>query len=124
MSNSTVPPGCNTIEESIGFHEEPKTGTFSTPPPFCRAQNRDYSLNSTSQAELPSVVTAGARPDGPYGPPQREASAARPSRGGALRALGVALLACAVLLTGLLAAGSASAQATVPSAPTNLTTFN
>ena len=35
---------------------------------------------------------------------------ARPSRGGALRVLGVAFLASAVLLTGLLAAGSASAQ--------------
>ena len=34
------------------------------------------------------------------------------SRRGALRALGVAVLACAVLLTGLLAAGSASAQTT------------
>ena len=42
--------------------------------------------------------------------PARETSATRPSRGGALRALGVAVLASAVLLTGLLAAGSASAQ--------------
>ena len=118
MSNSTVPPGCNTIEESIGFHEEPKTETFSTPPPFCRAQNRDYSLNSTSQAELPSVAPAGGRPDGSSGPPPRKASATRPLRGGALRALGVAVLACAVLLTGLLAAGSASAQTSDITTPT------
>ena len=39
MFNSTVSPDCDTIEESIGFHEEPRTGTFITPPPvlFIRA---------------------------------------------------------------------------------------
>ena len=42
----------------------------------------------------------------------RGAFPGRNMRGGALRALGVAVLACAVLLTGLLAAGSASAQTT------------
>ena len=53
---------------------------------------------------------AGAWPSGLSGRPPREASAARPSRGGTLRALGGAVLACTVLLTGLLAAGGASAQ--------------
>ena len=70
---------------------------------------------------LPTDPPAGAQPAGPSGRPQREASAARPSRGGALRALGAAVLAAAVLLTGLLAAGGASAQTMVPLAPANLT---
>ena len=58
------------------------------------------------------AAPAEASPAGPSGRPPREASAARPSRGGALRARGAAVLAAAVLLTGLLAAGGASAQTT------------
>ena len=48
----------------------------------------------------------GAPPAGLSGRPPRERSAARPSRGGAV-------LACAVLLTGLFAANSASAQTVI-----------
>ena len=72
-------------------------------------------------AAILHAAPAGAQPAGPSGRPQREASAARPSRGGALRALGAAVLAAAVLLTGLLAAGGASAQTMVPLAPANFT---
>ena len=53
---------------------------------------------------------AGAQPSGLSGRPPCEIPATRPSRGGTLRALGVAPLGCAVLLTGLLAAAGASAQ--------------
>ena len=56
---------------------------------------------------------AGARPVGPAGRPSREASATRSSHSGALRALGVAVLAAGVLLTGLLGPAPASAQAPV-----------
>ena len=56
---------------------------------------------------------AGARPAGPAGRPSREASATRSSHSGALRALGVAVLAAGVLLTGLLGPAPASAQAPV-----------
>ena len=63
-------------------------------------------------AAIRDAAAAGARPAGPSGRPPREPSAARPSRGGALRALGVAVLASAVLLTGLLGAGGAFAQTT------------
>ena len=63
-------------------------------------------------AAILDVAPAGARPSGPSGRPPRELSTPRPSRGGALRALGVAVLASAVLLTGLLSGGSASAQTT------------
>ena len=59
------------------------------------------------RAAVLDAAPAGARPS--VRPP-RETSAARPSRGGALRALGVAVLACTVLVTGLLADGSAAAQ--------------
>ena len=66
--------------------------SFSVPPPlFCNTPSRDYCLNSASPAKRPS----GRAPC--------EASAVRPSRGGALRALGVAVLVATVLLTGLLA---------------------
>ena len=67
--------------------------SFSVPPPlFCNTPSRDCCLNSASPAKLPS---------GPSGRAPCEASAVRPSRGGALRALGVAV--ATVLLTGLLA---------------------
>ena len=62
------------------------------------------------RAAILDAAPTGARPSGLSGRPSREPSAARPSRGGALRALGVAVLATAVLLTGLLGAGGASAQ--------------
>ena len=55
------------------------------------------------------VALTGAQPSGRSGRPSREASAARPSRGGDRRALGVGILTAGVLLTGLFAAG-ASAQ--------------
>ena len=54
---------------------------------------------------------AGARPAGLAGRPSREASATRSSHGGALRGLGVAVLAAGVLLTGLLVPAPVSAQA-------------
>ena len=54
---------------------------------------------------------AGARPAGPAGRPSREASATWSSHGGALRGLGVAVLAAGVLLTGLLVPAPVSAQA-------------
>ena len=56
---------------------------------------------------------AGARPAGLAGRPSREASATRSSHGGALRGLGVAVLAAGVLLTGLLVPAPVSAQAPV-----------
>ena len=56
---------------------------------------------------------AGALPAGPSGRPPRERSAARPSRRGARRPRGGVVLACAVLLTGLFAANSASAQTVI-----------
>ena len=37
MFNSTVSPGCGTIEKSIGFHGEPKTGILTPPPVFLPA---------------------------------------------------------------------------------------
>ena len=39
MFNSTVSPDCDTIEESIGFHKEPKTGILSIPPPLSSSGN-------------------------------------------------------------------------------------
>ena len=65
------------------------------------------------RAAVLDVAPAGARPAGLPGRPSREPSAARPSRGGALRALGAAVLAATVLLTGLLAAVDAAAQETL-----------
>ena len=39
MFNSTVSPDCDTIEESIGFHGDPKTGILSIPPPLSSSGN-------------------------------------------------------------------------------------
>ena len=66
---------------------------------------------------MPDAAPAELRTSGR---PPREASTPQSSRGVDLRALGIAVLASAVLLTGLLPADSALAQAR-PGAPTNLT---
>ena len=66
---------------------------------------------------LPSAPL-GAQSSGLSGRRPREPYATRPSRGGALHALGVAALGYAILLTGLLAAGSASAQTSDITTPT------
>ena len=68
--------------------------SFSVPPPlFCNTPSRDYCLNSASPAKRPAC---------PSGWPPRELSAARPSRGGALRALGVAVATVLLTLAGVL----------------------
>ena len=61
-------------------------------------------------AAIRDAAPTGARPSSLPGRPPREASATRAWRGGALRALGAAVLAAAVLLTGLLGAVGAAAQ--------------
>ena len=61
-------------------------------------------------AAILDAAPARARPSGLSGCPARGVSATRRLRGGALRAFGVAVLAAAVLLTGLVFAGSAYAQ--------------
>ena len=63
-------------------------------------------------AAIRDAALTGAQPSGRSGRPSREASAARPSRGGDRRALGVGILAAAVLLTGLLGSAGAYAQTT------------